>query len=104
MLLLKNFSSLYSNNRRNYRCIEIIEKIQEVFNRELDLENSRDLVFYHYDYRNYVPNIGTVNKALHILLIKLNISPMISTKGVRNTYGSYLWHNSGIWRASLMRS
>lgn len=94
MFLLKNFSSLYSNKRRNYRCIEIIEKIQEVFNRELDLENSRDLVFYHYGYRNYVPNIGTVNKALHILLIKLNISPMISTKGVRNTYGSYLWHNN----------
>lgn len=72
--------------------LKSLKKIQEVFNRELDLENSRDLVFYHYGYRNYVPNIGTVNKALHVLLTKLNISPMISTKGVRHTYGSYLWH------------
>lgn len=74
--------------------LKSLKKIQEVFNRELDLENYRDLVFYYYGYRNYVPNIGTVNKVLHVLLTKLNISPMISTKGVCHTYGSSLGHNN----------
>ena len=31
-------------------------------------------------------------KELKNILIKLNISPIITTKGARHTYGSYLWH------------
>ncbi|HEX1975860.1 TPA: tyrosine-type recombinase/integrase, partial [Streptococcus pneumoniae] len=27
------------------------------------------------------------------VLMRLNISPIITTKGARHTYGSYLWHN-----------
>ncbi len=27
------------------------------------------------------------------MLIELEIFPIISTKGARHTYGSYLWHN-----------
>ena len=33
-----------------------------------------------------------INKALSVLLNELDIYPIITTKGARHTYGSYLWH------------
>ena len=40
-----------------------------------------------------IPNNATVNKELRKILIRLDILPIITTKGARHTYGSYLWHN-----------
>ena len=40
------------------------------------------------------PSVATVNKALKKVLKKLDIEPIITTKGLRHTYGSYLLHNN----------
>ena len=45
-----------------------------------------------YGYIHSVPDIASVNKALSVLLNELDIYPIITTKGARHTYGSYLWH------------
>ena len=37
-------------------------------------------------------DIASVNKTLSVLLNELDIYPIITTKGARHTYGSYLWH------------
>ncbi|HHK7421678.1 TPA: tyrosine-type recombinase/integrase, partial [Streptococcus pneumoniae] len=37
---------------------------------------------------------ATVNKAIKVMLKELQIFPLITTKGARHTYGSYLWHNN----------
>ena len=50
------------------------------------------MIFQHYGYIHLVPDIASVNKALSVLLNELDIYPIITTKGARHTYGSYLWH------------
>ncbi|GAB2023780.1 site-specific integrase [Pseudolactococcus yaeyamensis] len=65
---------------------------QEKTNKLLGIVNKKDLVFQHYSYKIDVPNIATANKSLKLLLTSLKISPIITTKGARHTYGSVLLH------------
>lgn len=73
--------------------LEMLRKEQEVVNNDLGIVNGENFVFQHYGYVQDIPNIATVNKALKNALIELGITPIITTKGARHTYGSYLWHN-----------
>ena len=66
--------------------------LQERVNKELELNNSDRLVFQHFSYKYGVPLTDTVNKYLREMLEDLEIEPLITTKGARHTYGSYLWH------------
>ena len=66
--------------------------LQERVNKELGLNNSDRLVFQHFSYKYGVPLTDTVNKYLREMLEDLEIEPLITTKGARHTYGSYLWH------------
>ena len=77
-------------------CIKILQDLkieQEKANKELGIKNRYKMSFQHYGYVQEIPNIATVNKALKKTLTELEITPIITTKGTRHTYGSYLWHN-----------
>ena len=65
---------------------------QERSNMELGIKNRYRMIFQHFGYIHSVPDIASVNKALSVLLNELDIYPIITTKGARHTYGSYLWH------------
>ncbi len=76
-------------------CIKILRLLQteqERANMELGIKNRYRMIFQHFGYIHSVPDIASVNKALSVLLNELNIYPIITTKGARHTYGSYLWH------------
>ena len=76
-------------------CIKILQVLkieQEKANKELGIKNKYKMIFQHYGYIHLVPDIASVNKALSVLLNELDIYPIITTKGARHTYGSYLWH------------
>ena len=76
-------------------CIKILQVLkieQEKANKELGIKNRYKMIFQHYGYIHSVPDIGSVNKALSVILNELDIYPIITTKGARHTYGSYLWH------------
>ena len=73
--------------------LKLLQKEQEVVNTDLGIINNENFVFQHYGYVQEIPNIATVNKALKKTLTELEIAPIITTKGTRHTYGSYLWHN-----------
>ena len=70
-----------------------IKKSQMRLNKELGIINKNNFIFQHYGYVQDIPNNATVNKELKNVLMRLNISPIITTKGARHTYGSYLWHS-----------
>ncbi|UYT10382.1 tyrosine-type recombinase/integrase [Lactococcus garvieae] len=73
--------------------IELLKKLKEQQKRyflELELSNPVNFIFAHYGLKNFIPSVATVNKALTLLLKQLNISPIITTKGARHTYGSIL--------------
>jgi integrase len=59
-------------------------------NKNLHLENEKNFIFYHYGAENGVPNLATVNKGIRSMLKKLEIEPIISSKGARHTFGSVL--------------
>ena len=71
--------------------LELIH-LQEKVNKELELDNSEGLIFQHFSYKYGLPLTDTVNKYLKEMLESLEIYPLITTKGARHTYGSYLWH------------
>lgn len=71
-----------------------LKKLQAQANKSLNIVNKDSLVFQHYGYAHAVPDIATVNKAIKVILMELDIFPIITTKGARHTYGSYLWHNN----------
>ena len=74
-------------------CIKILQILkieQEKANKELGIKNRYKMIFQHYGYIHLVPDIASVNKALSVLLNELDIYPIITTKGARHTYGSYL--------------
>lgn len=71
-----------------------LKKLQAQANKSLNIVNKDSLVFQHYGYAHAVPDIATVNKAIKVMLMELDIFPIITTKGARHTYGSYLWHNN----------
>ncbi|MFU2223144.1 tyrosine-type recombinase/integrase [Streptococcus pluranimalium] len=70
-----------------------LKKYQTNANKELDITNPDNMVFQHFGYEKSVPDIATVNKAMKSMLLELDIRPLITTKGARHTFGSYLWHN-----------
>lgn len=69
-----------------------LQKEQLKYNKELALVNKDNMIFQHYGYVYGIPDIATVNKAMRVILEELEIEPIITTKGARHTYGSYLWH------------
>ena len=71
--------------------LELIH-LQEKVNKELELDNPEGLIFQHFSYKYGLPLTDTVNKYLKEMLESLEIYPLITTKGARHTYGSYLWH------------
>lgn len=75
------------------KVFAFLKKMQEKTNKELGISNKNNLVFQHFGYVHDMPDIATVNKAMKIMLTELDICPIITTKGARHTYGSYLWHN-----------
>lgn len=75
------------------KVFAFLKKMQEKTNKELGISNKNNLVFQHFGYVHDMPDIATVNKAMKIMLTELDIYPIITTKGARHTYGSYLWHN-----------
>ena len=74
--------------------LKTLKMLQLKTNKELNIDNKNNLIFQHFGYAYDVPDIGTVNKAIKVMLMELEIFPIISTKGARHTYGSYLWHNN----------
>lgn len=74
--------------------LKTLKILQLKTNKELNIDNENNLVFQHFGYAYDVPDIATVNKAIKVMLKELQISPLITTKGARHTYGSYLWHNN----------
>ncbi len=50
------------------------------------------MVFQHFGYPNSVPSTNGTNKVLRCIVQEMNIEPVITTKGARHTYGSFLWH------------
>ena len=76
-------------------CIKILQFLkseQEKANKELGIKNRYKMIFQHFEYVHSIPDIASVNKALSVLLNELDIYSIITTKGARHTYGSYLWH------------
>ena len=74
--------------------LKTLKILQLKTNKELNIDNKNNLIFQHFGYTYDVPDIATVNKAIKVMLKELQISPLITTKGARHTYGSYLWHNN----------
>ncbi|HHA7505098.1 TPA: tyrosine-type recombinase/integrase [Streptococcus pneumoniae] len=74
--------------------LKTLKILQLKTNKELNIDNENNLIFQHFGYAYDVPDIATVNKAIKVMLKELQISPLITTKGARHTYGSYLWHNN----------
>ncbi|WP_195916581.1 tyrosine-type recombinase/integrase [Streptococcus gordonii] len=77
------------------KTIQLLKKLkqeQDLFNKRLKISNKEQFVFYHYGLENDIPSIATANKALKKILTELDIKPVITTKGLRHTYGSYLLH------------
>ncbi|MDO4668145.1 MAG: tyrosine-type recombinase/integrase [Streptococcus sp.] len=90
-------------NKSSIRNVPITKELLELLNhlkvnqiknnRELGLKNENNMIFQHYGYVYAVPDVATVNKAMKKMLKELDIHPIITTKGARHTFGSYLWHN-----------
>lgn len=74
--------------------LKTLKILQLKTNKELNIDNENNLIFQHFGYVYDVPDIATVNKAIKVMLKELKIFPLITTKGARHTYGSYLWHNN----------
>lgn len=75
------------------KILKVLKQEQVRLNNELGIINKNNFIFQHYGYVQDIPNNATVNKELKNVLTRLNISPIITTKGARHTYGSFLWHN-----------
>ncbi len=74
--------------------LKTLKILQLKTNKELNIDNENNLIFQHFGYVYDVPDIATVNKVIKVMLKELQIFPLITTKGARHTYGSYLWHNN----------
>ncbi|CTJ61736.1 tyrosine-type recombinase/integrase [Streptococcus pneumoniae] len=74
--------------------LKTLKILQLKTNKELNIDNENNLIFQHFGYVYDVPDIATVNKAIKVMLKELQIFPLITTKGARHTYGSYLWYNN----------
>lgn len=79
------------------KTIEIITELRKEqirVNAFLERTNKEKFLFFHYGLEHDIPSVATANKALKNILNELNIQPVITTKGLRHTYGSYLLHNN----------
>lgn len=79
------------------KTIEIITELRKEqirVNAILERTNKEKFLFFHYGLEYDIPSVATANKALKNILNELNIQPVITTKGLRHTYGSYLLHNN----------
>lgn len=79
------------------KTIEIITELRKEqirVNAILERTNKEKFLFFHYGLEHDIPSVATANKALKNILNELNIQPVITTKGLRHTYGSYLLHNN----------
>lgn len=72
------------------RILKNLKQQQQYYFQSLGLSNSNNFVFAHYGLKSILPSVATINKALKLLLEQLHISPIITTKGARHTYGSIL--------------
>lgn len=72
------------------RILKNLKQQQQYYFQSLELSNPNNFVFAHYGLKSILPSVATINKALKILLEQLHISPIITTKGARHTYGSIL--------------
>lgn len=72
------------------RILKNLKQQQQYYFQSLGLSNPNNFVFAHYGLKNILPSVATINKALKLLLEQLHISPIITTKGARHTYGSIL--------------
>ena len=89
-------------NKTSIRTVPIDEKSliilkslqdqQKRINKELGMTNDINFVFQHNALRYDIPLIESVSKAIKEMLKTLNITPLLSTKGARHTYGSVLLH------------
>lgn len=80
-------------SREDMSLLVKLVRLQEKTNKELGITNPDGMIFQHFAYKHTVPDIASVNKYLKGLLENLEIEPILTTKGARHTYGSYLWHN-----------
>lgn len=79
------------------KTIEIITELRKEqirVNAILERTDKEKFLFFHYGLEHDIPSVATANKALKNILNELNIQPVITTKGLRHTYGSYLLHNN----------
>lgn len=93
-----------AKNDTSIRAVPIDNKIIEIItelrkeqirvNAILERTNKEKFLFFHYGLEHDIPSVATANKALKNILNELNIQPVITTKGLRHTYGSYLLHNN----------
>lgn len=72
--------------------LKSLQSQQKRANQELGVDNNENFVFQHHSLRYDIPLIETVSKAIKEMLKTLNITPLLSTKGARHTYGSVLIH------------
>ena len=72
--------------------LKSLQSQQKRANQELGVDNNENFVFQHHSLRYGIPLIETVSKAIKETLKTLNITPLLSTKGARHTYGSVLLH------------
>ena len=68
--------------------LKSLQSQQKRANQELGIDNNENFVFQHHSLRYDIPLIETVSKAIKETLKTLNITPLLSTKGARHTYGS----------------
>lgn len=88
----KNKTSIRSVpvNMELLNVLKELQLLQNQFNASLGIINKHHFIFQHYGLKNDVPTVAATNKALKVILKNLNISPLITTKGARHTYGSIL--------------
>ncbi len=72
--------------------LKSLQEQQQRINKELAMINDINFIFQHYALKYDIPLSESVSKAIKKMLKTLNITPLLSTKGARHTYGSVLLH------------
>lgn len=80
-------------DKKTIQVITTMKAEREQIISSLKIKNEEHFLFFHYGLEHGIPSVASVNKALKKILKELGITPIITTKGLRHTYGSYLLHN-----------
>lgn len=80
-------------DKKTIQVITTMKAEREQIISSLKIKNEEHFLFFHYGLEHGIPSIASVNKALKKILKEVGITPIITTKGLRHTYGSYLLHN-----------